>query len=115
MCDPDTINQQLVDQLRLRQMMKKNYAYAASYEDFVSLIEDCDDLTELQQIRYNVTTEIAQATAISTVKRTKGIELEQDFISLGPTKVDLLQVNLKNILIYFSFELTGNFYKRRAI
>ena len=32
-------------------MMKKNYAYAASYDDFVSLIEDCIDLNELQQIR----------------------------------------------------------------
>lgn len=32
-------------------MMKKDYAYAASYEDFVSLIEDCDDLNELRQIR----------------------------------------------------------------
>jgi hypothetical protein len=32
-------------------MMKKDYAYAASYEDFVSLIEDCDDLEELRQIR----------------------------------------------------------------
>ena len=92
-CDPDTINQQLVVQLRLRQMMKKNYAYAASYDDFVSLIEDCDDLTELQQIRYNVMTEITQATAISAVKRTKGIDIEQEFISLGPSKVDLLQVS----------------------
>jgi len=51
LCDPDTLNQQIVQQLRIRQMMKKNYAYAASYDDFVSLIEDCDDLNELQQIR----------------------------------------------------------------
>ena len=111
LCDPDTINQQLVVQLRLRQMMKRNYAYAASYEDFVSLIEDCDDLNELQQIRclqilicipqknlilvffrYNIATEIAQATALSSVKRTKGIELEQEPTSLGPNKMDLLQV-----------------------
>lgn len=52
LCDPDTINQQLVLQLHRRQMMKKDYAYAASYEDFVSLIEDCDDLEELRQIRF---------------------------------------------------------------
>ena len=39
-------------------MMKKNYAYAASYEDFVSLIEDCDDLNELQQIRYLHSTDL---------------------------------------------------------
>lgn len=94
LCDPDTINQQLVIQLRLRQLMKKNYTYAASYEDFVSLIEDCDNLTELQQIKYNIVTEIAQATAISTVKRAKGIELEQEFTPLGPSKVDLLQVSI---------------------
>ena len=51
LCDPDTVNQQLVLHLHRRQMMKKDYAYAASYEDFVSLIEDCDDLEELRQIR----------------------------------------------------------------
>ena len=51
LCDPDTINNQLVLHLHRRQMMKKDYAYAASYEDFVSLIEDCDDLEELRQIR----------------------------------------------------------------
>ena len=51
LCDPDTINQQLVLHLHRKQMMKKDYAYAASYEDFVSLIEDCDDLEELRQIR----------------------------------------------------------------
>lgn len=42
--------------------------------------------------RYNIVTEIAQATAISTVKRTKGIELEQEFTPLGANKADLLQV-----------------------
>ena len=52
LCDPDTLNQHLVMHLQLRQMIKKNYAYAASYEEFVSLIEDCEDLNELHQIRY---------------------------------------------------------------
>ena len=42
--------------------------------------------------RCNIVTEIAQATAISTVKRSKGMDLEQEFTPLGPTKVDLLQV-----------------------
>ena len=79
-------------QLRIRQMMKKNYAYAASYDDFVSLIEDCADLNELQQIRYNIVSEIAQATAVSTVKRTKALDLELDSSLLDPNKVDLLQV-----------------------
>lgn len=54
LCDPDTVNQQLVMHLHRRQMMKKDYAYAASYDDFVSLIEDCDDLKELDQIRLTI-------------------------------------------------------------
>jgi len=86
-------------QLRIRQMMKKNYAYAASYDDFVSLIEDCADLNELQQIRYNIVSEIAQATAVSTVKRTKALDLELDSSLLDPNKVDLLQAcNLKRYI-----------------
>ncbi len=48
--NPDTINQQVCLHLSLRQMMKRSYAYATSYEDFVSLIED-SDINELHQIR----------------------------------------------------------------
>ena len=93
-------------------MMKKDYAYAASYEDFVSLIEDCDDLEELRQIRqlisykykylstihsfrlcrYNIATEVAQATAIGSMRRSKGSDPEQEFLLLGSNKIDLLQV-----------------------
>uniref|UniRef100_A0A0P4YXH5 Sorting nexin-25 n=1 Tax=Daphnia magna TaxID=35525 RepID=A0A0P4YXH5_9CRUS len=99
LCDPDTINQQLVLQLHRRQMMKKDYAYAASYEDFVSLIEDCDDLEELRQIRYNIATEIAQATTIGSMRRAKGTESDQESLLLGSSKLDLLQArNLKRYI-----------------
>lgn len=52
LCDPDIINQHLLLQLRIQQLMKKNYAYAASYEDLVSLIETCEDQHELSQLRF---------------------------------------------------------------
>lgn len=49
--------------------------------------------------RYNIVTEITQATAVSAVKRTKVMDLELDSSLLDANKVDLLQAcNLKRYI-----------------
>ena len=109
LCDPDTVNQQLVVHLHARQMMNRDKAFAASYEDFVSLIEDCDDLIELQQIRCKILAEVEQATAASAVKRCKGgaevAEQVPEFSPLNtPNKTETLKArNLKRYIKQLTF------------
>ena len=49
-------------------------------------------LTNYLVYRYNIATEIAQATAINTMRRAKGVEPDPEFSPLGTNKMDLLQV-----------------------
>ena len=56
LCDPDYINQLLLGWLDYREKLaeehKRTYTYAATYEDFMKMIEDCYDIEHLKQIRY---------------------------------------------------------------
>ncbi len=55
LCDPVYINHNLLSYLEYREQLveknKRNYSYAATYEEFIKLINMCNDLAELQQIR----------------------------------------------------------------
>ena len=55
LCDPDYINQWLyqyfVSQEQLLSEHKKTYTNAATYEDFIRLIEECEDIEHLKTIR----------------------------------------------------------------
>jgi sorting nexin-25 len=55
MCDPDYINQKIFDYFDYREKLaaehRRTYAYAASYEDFVKMIQACQDIEHLKQIR----------------------------------------------------------------
>ena len=76
MCDPDFINETLYNWLEYRERLarehKHSYSYAATYEQFMDIIEKCSDLEHLKQLRYNIITEIVHATAIQHFKRQKG-------------------------------------------
>lgn len=54
-CDPDWINQRLVSYLRQQQaaeeLHRRTYMYAASYEDFITLIHDSTDIHDLEHLR----------------------------------------------------------------
>lgn len=54
-CDPDWINQRLVAYLRQQQaaeeLHRRTYMYAASYEDFITLIHDSTDVHDLEHLR----------------------------------------------------------------
>lgn len=54
-CDPDWINMRLVSYLRQQQaaeeLHRRTYMYAATYEDFITLIHDSTDVHDLQHLR----------------------------------------------------------------
>ncbi|XP_050715248.1 sorting nexin-25-like isoform X2 [Eriocheir sinensis] len=102
-CDPDWINQRLVAYLRQQQaaeeLHRRTYMYAASYEDFITLIHDSTDVHDLKHLRRNIINEIMQATAINNLKKAKGLDVNKDSTPQGPGKGDLLQArNLKRYI-----------------
>ncbi|KAK8748593.1 hypothetical protein OTU49_015879, partial [Cherax quadricarinatus] len=94
-CDPDWINQQLVSYLRQQhaaeELHRRTYMYAASYEDFITLIHDSTDIHDLEHLRRNIINEIMQATAINNLKKAKGVDLSRESTPQGSGKGDLLQ------------------------
>ncbi|XP_020288174.1 sorting nexin-25-like [Pseudomyrmex gracilis] len=80
--DPDYINQKIlgyIDQQQLAEAMhRKTYEYAESFEDFIHMIKSTKDLEVLKHIRYNIVTEIMQATTIQNVKRAQGLDSENN-------------------------------------
>ncbi|XP_045616157.1 sorting nexin-25 isoform X1 [Procambarus clarkii] len=123
-CDPDWINQRLVSYLRQQhaaeELHRRTYMYAASYEDFITLIHDSTDIHDLEhlgfdnflelvlasestdemlRIRRNIINEIMQATAINNLKKAKGVDLSRESTPQGSGKGDLLQArNLKRYI-----------------
>ncbi|PIK36408.1 putative sorting nexin-25 [Apostichopus japonicus] len=100
-CDPHYINETFLSYLdyrvQLAERHKKKYAYAASYEDFIQMIGECNDIDELLQMRYHILTEIMHATILDDLKKTR--KLEADKIPKGNSKSDLLRArNLKRYI-----------------
>lgn len=80
--DPDYINQKIltyIDQQQLAEAMhRKTYEYAESFEDFIRMIKSTRDLEVLKHIKYNIVTEIMQATTVQNVKRAQGLDPENN-------------------------------------
>lgn len=93
--DPDWINLQLISLLKAVQaeIEKHNrpYAYAETYEDFIKMIQECGSIEALQRMRYYIVTEIVQATTMSNLKRSRGIDADKEFNPQKTNKGDLLQ------------------------
>ena len=55
-CDPDYINQHLLDYMTYREKLyadtKRTYMYSATYEGFVKMIKLSESVSDLQQMRY---------------------------------------------------------------
>ncbi|XP_060599757.1 sorting nexin-25-like [Ruditapes philippinarum] len=72
-CDPDYINMQLLSYIEYREKLSEDtritYTYAATYEDFVKMIDKYEDIEHLKQLRFNIMTEIMQATTINNFKK----------------------------------------------
>lgn len=94
--DPDYINLKILTYIEQQQlaeaMHRKTYEYAETFEDFIRTIKTIRDLDVLKHIRYNVVTEIMQATTIQNVKRSQGLDPEHN--SVG--KSDMIQARKLN-------------------
>lgn len=94
--DPDYINLKILTYIEQQQlaeaMHRKTYEYAETFEDFIRTIKTIRDLEVLKHIRYNVVTEIMQATTIQNVKRSQGLDPEHN--SVG--KSDMIQARKLN-------------------
>lgn len=109
-CDPDYINQKLLDYLKWYKLETekhcRSYAYAETFEEFVKIINKCSTVEELKMIRHYIATEIMQVTAINDVKKERSANFEKGKIDepVSSTKGDLLQArNLRRYLNQLSF------------
>ena len=70
LCDPDNVNLALVSYFAGKEEKAQTLksAHIFSFEDFISRINKCDDVVEMQQIRQNIITEIVQAKAVEKMK-----------------------------------------------
>lgn len=79
---PDYINQKLVQYIETRlavaAISKRSYEYAASFEDFLKMINATTNLDELLSIRTSIVNDIMQATTMQTLQRAKGLDLDSD-------------------------------------
>nr|CAD7400429.1 unnamed protein product [Timema cristinae] len=94
--DPDFINQKVIVYIQQQSQTdvsrKKPSAYASTFDDFMQMIKNSNDAEDLKRIRYNIVTEIMQATTIHNMKRSKGLDL--DILSPVTGKKDIMQVKL---------------------
>nr|CAD7404520.1 unnamed protein product [Timema poppensis] len=106
--DPDFINQKVIVYIQQQSQTdvsrKKPSAYASTFDDFMQMIKNSNDAEDLKRIRsfgppssiqfsfahrYNIVTEIMQATTIHNMKRSKGLDL--DILSPVTGKKDIMQ------------------------
>lgn len=77
-CSPDYINQKLLAHLIKREKAKKSVNKRFkhnTYEDFVKHIEKCDDLSEMEEIRQDIITDILQAKAVDKMQKARSARL----------------------------------------
>eukprot|EP00731_Ephydatia_muelleri_P015312 Em0008g1032a len=70
LCDPDNVNLALVSYFAGKEEKAQalKSAHTSTFEDFISHINRCDDVVEMQQIRQNIITEIVQAKAVEKMR-----------------------------------------------
>ncbi|XP_059059973.1 sorting nexin-25 isoform X2 [Achroia grisella] len=78
--EPDYINQKIVQYLEAQKevnaMHVRTHEYAKTFEDYIRLINNCNNVDTLKRLRYDIVTQIMQATTLQNVKRAKGIDIE---------------------------------------
>lgn len=93
--DPDYINQKLIAYLQWLQAENekhsRTYAYAETWEDFIFVIDTCTDPQDLKRMRFNIVSEIMQATTANNLKKARGISEDKQYEAPSTAKGDLLQ------------------------
>lgn len=57
-------------------MQMRTHEYAKTFEDYIRLINSCDKIDTLKRLRYDIVTQIMQATTLQNVKRARGIDID---------------------------------------
>ncbi|XP_030569463.1 sorting nexin-25 [Drosophila novamexicana] len=75
---PDYINQKVVQNIETRlaaaAISKRSYEYAASFEDFLKIINNSGNLEELSLIRKSIVNDLMHATSMQNLQRAKGLD-----------------------------------------
>lgn len=91
--DPDYINQKILcyiqQQSETETLRRKSYSPPQSFEDFIKLIKEATNPEELKLIRYDIVTEIIQATKIQSLKGSRSFDQTRDIFSHLGGKIDL--------------------------
>ncbi|CAG9791866.1 unnamed protein product [Diatraea saccharalis] len=78
--EPDYINQKIVQYLEAQKevdaMHVRTHEYAKTFEDYIRLITNCNNVDTLKRLRYDIVTQIMQATTLQNMKRAKGIDID---------------------------------------
>ncbi|CAD5114528.1 DgyrCDS3651 [Dimorphilus gyrociliatus] len=95
LCDPHVINSFLLSWLKHRKNIHfkhtRYFSYAATYEEFYTIIEKCEDLEQLKYLRYKIMTEIMDVTAIINIQKHQGVDTHDDALPRTKSKGDLLR------------------------
>ncbi|XP_065183820.1 sorting nexin-25-like isoform X1 [Sycon ciliatum] len=112
LCDPDYINQTLLNYLTYRESLSKKanmpgsgYRYAATYEDFIKFITECRDRAQLEGIRYHVISEIMLITAalnFYSSSKSMSAEERQALESLVLSRDRFARMKDRNLKRYFN-------------
>ncbi|SPP89957.1 blast:Sorting nexin-25 [Drosophila guanche] len=88
---PDYINQKVVQNIEARlaaaAMNKRSYEYAASFEDFLKIINNSGSLEELSLIRKSIVNDLMHATTMQNLQRAKGLDPDHEDHSLSKSEL----------------------------
>ncbi|EDV47512.2 sorting nexin-25 [Drosophila erecta] len=88
---PDYINQKVVQNIETRlaaaAMSKRSYEYAASFEDFLKIINNSGNLEELSLIRKSIVNDLMHATTMQNLQRAKGLDPDHEDHSLSKSEL----------------------------
>ncbi|GAB0086123.1 sorting nexin-25 [Sergentomyia squamirostris] len=77
---PDYLNQKIVQYIETRlaaaAISKRSYEYAASFEDFLKIINNSQSVDELLMMRSSIVNDLMQATTMQNFRRAKGLDGE---------------------------------------
>ncbi|XP_068627751.1 sorting nexin-25 isoform X2 [Battus philenor] len=78
--EPDYINQKIIQYLEAQKevdaMQIRTHEYAKTFEDYIRLINSCNNIDTLKRLRYDIVTQIMQATTLQNMKRAKGVDVD---------------------------------------
>ncbi|XP_059619274.1 sorting nexin-25 [Phlebotomus argentipes] len=90
---PDYINQKIVQYMESRlaaaAISKRSYEYAASFEDFLKIINNSQSVDELLMMRSSIVNDIMQATTMQNLRRAKGLDPDGEEGNLSKTSQKL--------------------------